>query len=340
MIRSAKYNGAEPAILRRTIVLRKITGVFCCFYAFFVAAMCLLLRFAGDRSWFGALITFSPRWFFILPAILLFPLAMAFNKRFLWIVIATVIAAVFGVMGFCIPLQNMFNTSAPGQSVRVLTCNTHGQVLETGRLAELIADVHPDVVVLQEWTQAVDSSLFKKGDWTVITNGEMLLVTRFHVESSGEVENAAAVHYIVKTPGGNLDLFNVHFASPHFPLRDVILGKENGRADLEMNIKRRGDESREVVRTAGAITGPVLIAGDFNLCPDSPIFRDNFFDFRDAFVAKGFGFGWTYRNRWTALRIDHILARGWIACRACWLGPDVGSPHRPLIADFSIPTAK
>ena len=262
---------------------------------------------------------------------------MAFNKRFLWVVIASAIAAMFGIMGFCLPWRNVFVPSASGESIRILSCNTHGQVLQIGRLAELIDAAKPDVVVLQEWTQPADCALFKNGDWTVVTNGEMLLATRFHVESFGEVENAAAVHYTLKTPGGNVDLFNVHFASPHFPLRDVVIGRENGRADLEMNIRRRRDESREVIRTAGPMTDPVLIAGDFNLCPDSPIFRDNFGNYRDAFAACGFGFGWTYRSRWTALRIDHILARGWIVCRACWLGPDVGSLHRPLIADYLVP---
>jgi endonuclease/exonuclease/phosphatase (EEP) superfamily protein YafD len=34
------------------------------------------------------------------------------------------------------------------------------------------------------------------------------------------------------------------------------------------------------------------------------------------------------------VRIDHILAGpGWQAER-CWVGPDVGSPHRPVIADL------
>ena len=35
-----------------------------------------------------------------------------------------------------------------------------------------------------------------------------------------------------------------------------------------------------------------------------------------------------------AVRIDHILAGpGW-RCGRCWVGPDVGSPHRPLLADL------
>jgi vancomycin resistance protein VanJ len=34
------------------------------------------------------------------------------------------------------------------------------------------------------------------------------------------------------------------------------------------------------------------------------------------------------------VRIDHILAGpGWY-CARCWVGPDVGSPHRPVLADL------
>jgi endonuclease/exonuclease/phosphatase (EEP) superfamily protein YafD len=39
-------------------------------------------------------------------------------------------------------------------------------------------------------------------------------------------------------------------------------------------------------------------------------------------------------TRKTGVRIDHILAgHGW-RCRRCWVGPNIGSAHRPVIADL------
>jgi endonuclease/exonuclease/phosphatase family metal-dependent hydrolase len=242
--------------------------------------------------------------------------------------------AVFLVVGFHIPWRAAFSSYKPAASLRIMTYNVHGHAARADSLAKYIDEIKPDIVVLQEWAPPCNPPTFATG-WTVVTDGEMCLASRYPVEPCGEIENSATVRYIVNTPLGNINVFNAHFASPHFPLRDTILGSKNGRADLEANIAIRTRESRLVSAAARAVDGPVIVAGDFNLPPDSPIFRDHFSDFADAFDQCGLGFGVTYFNGWTASRIDHILTTGPLTCRACWLGQNVGSPHRPLIADFS-----
>ena len=308
-------------------------------YAIQIVAAWLFLRFEGDRSWLGAIAIFSPRWVVLLPLAPLVPLALAFNRRCLWILAVASAVALFWVMGLCLPWRALF---APGRSalaVRVLTCNVHGQALDSSQLADLIAAVHPDIVVLQEWIPPYVSSIFTDDDWNVITNGEQLLATRFRINAVQELQDGSAVHYALETSAGPINLFNVHLASPHPPLFAALLGMPNGKTDLEKNVAEREGQSRELDRITRSVPGPLVIAGDFNLCPDSPIFRENFRQFADAFDAAGFGFGWTYRDQWTATRIDHILSNSQWTCRRCWLGMDVGSPHRPLIADFSMSNA-
>ena len=74
-------------------------------------------------------------------------------------------------------------------------------------------------------------------------------------------------------------------------------------------------------------------AGDFNLPPDSPMLAPLRRRFRDAFAEAGRGYGYTYPSRLPWVRIDHILAgRHWTIDR-CRVGPDLGSDHRPLIAE-------
>ena len=302
-------------------------------YAIQIIAAWLFLRFDGDRSWIGAIAIFSPRWIVILPLVPLVPLALVFNRRCIWILAVATAGALFWVMGLCLPWRALF---APGRSalaVRVLTCNVHRHALHSRQLAGLIAAVHPDIVVLQEWFPPYDSSILGDGDWNVITSGEQYLATRFPIRAVKELHSGSAVDYVLETSAGPINLINVHLASPHPPLSAALLGRPNGKSDLERNVIERESQSRQLDRITRSVSGPLLIAGDFNLCPDSPIFRENFREFADAFDAAGFGFGWTYHHQWTAARIDHVLSSGQWTCRDCWLGIDVGSPHLPLIAD-------
>ena len=288
----------------------------------------------------GTLAIFSPRWVVILPLAPLVPLALAFNRRCIWILAIASAGALFWVMGLCLPWRTLFAPGSSAPAVRVLTCNVHGQALNSSQLAGLIAAVHPDVIVLQEWAPPYESSIFREGDWNVITIGEQCIATRFRIDTAQELEDGSAVHYTLETSAGRIDLFSVHLASPHPLLFAALQGMPNGKTDLENNAIEREGQSRELNRITRSISGPLLIAGDFNLCPDSPIFRENFRQFTDAFDAAGFGFGWSYRVSWAAMRIDHILSNSQWTCRDCWLGIDVGSPHRPLIADFSLGSAR
>jgi endonuclease/exonuclease/phosphatase (EEP) superfamily protein YafD len=77
-----------------------------------------------------------------------------------------------------------------------------------------------------------------------------------------------------------------------------------------------------------------MIVGDFNTPPESTIFPHVWEDYRDAFSAAGWAYGYTFFGSGTMVRIDHILAgKGW-SCSACRVGSHVGSPHRPVIADL------
>jgi endonuclease/exonuclease/phosphatase (EEP) superfamily protein YafD len=80
----------------------------------------------------------------------------------------------------------------------------------------------------------------------------------------------------------------------------------------------------------------VIVLGDFNMPPDSAIYRQFWSDFSNAISSAGFGFGSTHFTHRTAVRIDHVLAGpGWRFRRA-WVGPFVGSAHRPVVADVDV----
>lgn len=86
-----------------------------------------------------------------------------------------------------------------------------------------------------------------------------------------------------------------------------------------------------------AIPKPVIVGGDFNAAPWSHAV-DRIARATETGVTGGLRF--TYSGQFTrwglplALPIDHILHPDALSSRNVGLGPDVGSDHRPVIAEF------
>jgi endonuclease/exonuclease/phosphatase (EEP) superfamily protein YafD len=127
---------------------------------------------------------------------------------------------------------------------------------------------------------------------------------------------------------------NLHLASPHQPLELVRWRVPTAREKIGTNSLMRLVQSQIVSVYADSLGPATLLSGDFNMPAGSAIQRRCLSRFSDAFSMAGFGFGHTYYTRRVSVRIDHILcAAGW-RCRGSWVGKNIGSAHRPLVADF------
>jgi endonuclease/exonuclease/phosphatase (EEP) superfamily protein YafD len=103
---------------------------------------------------------------------------------------------------------------------------------------------------------------------------------------------------------------------------------------MRQNLAARGAQSELASRRADWSLRPVIVAGDFNTPADGAVYADSWPAFTNAFTSAGVGFGYTHYTRLTRVRIDHVLAGpGW-RVRRCEVGPDVGSAHRPVIAEL------
>jgi endonuclease/exonuclease/phosphatase (EEP) superfamily protein YafD len=106
---------------------------------------------------------------------------------------------------------------------------------------------------------------------------------------------------------------------------------------VEVTNLRRG-QSEQIAQSLNDNAKCVIVAGDFNTPTDSVVFRRFWAPYRNAFSTSGFGFGNTMRPTVRGcrfgVRIDHILAGTDWWPRTCWVGPDVGAEHLPLIADL------
>ena len=309
-------------------------------YVLFTVALWIGLRVAGDRWWPATLVLFGPRWVFVLPYLFLLPAAGLLRLRCSWGLVFGIGITFFSLMGLCVPWRALLPGGHAGPRVRVLTCNTHGEELDTAAFARLIASEQPDVVALQGWSAIQRSVLFGEGHWYILLDGELCLASRSPVRKREELiaprtsPRESAIYYDVDFPFGTVPIIDLHLASPHVSFLALLTQSPQGPVQVQANSANRMEQSRRIGQRAEALGPSVLMLGDFNTPPDSPVFDEGWSAFTDAFTAAGFGFGYTYFEGGTAARIDHIMAGPAWRCRRSWVGPKVGSPHRPLLADI------
>jgi endonuclease/exonuclease/phosphatase (EEP) superfamily protein YafD len=282
---------------------------------------------------------FGPTWVWALPLAGLIPLAVVFRFRALPTLVIGSVLVVGPVMGFRLPWRQVFAKETRGIRIRVLTCNVDSQNLDAAALARLLDESRPDIVALQEWSPEHAQPVFGQQGWHVRAGKGTCLASRFpikHVEALTDQEGWRDFisRYDLDSPAGEVHFFNVHLATPRPGLEAVLAHRWRGIPDLKVNIALRQRESEQASQWVGRCAGPVLIAGDFNIPSESNIYRDWWDHYADAFAEVGLGLGYSKFTRWYGIRIDHILADpGW-HCRHCWVGLDVKSDHRPVIADL------
>jgi endonuclease/exonuclease/phosphatase (EEP) superfamily protein YafD len=321
---------------RRPLLLAACWG-----YLAVVVALWLVMRTVGDRHWVGTVMLMGPRWPYTLPLILLWPwVLLARRWKLAMVPAAATLGVLTMVMGFRVAVPSSPRESADRGELRLMQCNIHRQNLDAARMGEYIDSVSPDVVALQGWSDVHKGSLFADG-WQVRREGELLLASRFPIgritvlklaDEPGVPlgEQGSAALFEIRTPRGTVNLISLHLASPHAGLNEMW--KDHGEK-LAGNVTRRWRESERVRELADGVQGPLLLCGDFNTVGESPIFREKWGSFADAFKECGAGFGYTYLINHTQLRIDHILAGESLRFERCWVGPDVSAAHRPLVAD-------
>jgi vancomycin resistance protein VanJ len=316
-------------------------------YVLFVLIVWLLLRFAGERWWFATIMLFGPRWVYGVPLAVLIPLAAALRRRLLWPLAVAAIVVVWPIMGLCIPWGRAMGPDGP--ALRVLTFNVAGQATTSDALYDLVETLQPDIVALEESCEA--KSYKWPAGWQSLQRGELLVASRYAIHEIPEMDNPypgyALLHgvllqCVISTPARDVDFCCIHLPSPRSGIATVLdrstgVAPSRSRAIDEATRKRR-EQTEAVARWVEVKSASVILAGDLNMPMDGSIYRHAWGRYRNAFSISGFGVGNTIRagaHGWQyGARIDHVLTgpRWWP--RRCWVGPDVGSDHLPLIADL------
>jgi endonuclease/exonuclease/phosphatase (EEP) superfamily protein YafD len=308
-----------------------------------VAAVWLLLFAGGDRWWFATLMLFAPRWAYAVPLALLGPLAALTRRRMVGPVLVAALIVLGPIMGFCLPRARLLAPDRP--TLRVLTCNVKGHCKCNQALNELIRTASADIVALQGCWRTVSAD-WPVG-WHVWQRGELLVASHYALRERAYHGNSPQfrVNMLlceVATPEGDLSFCTMHPQSPHRSIDHVLsrstLLRPSQSAYLAAEIEKRWGDSEAARQWLAECGGSEIIAGDLNLLPDSAIYRACWAQYHNAFGEAGLGFGYTEWPRMRKLRfgmrIDHVLCGADWRPRCCRVGPDIGSDHRPLIADL------
>jgi endonuclease/exonuclease/phosphatase (EEP) superfamily protein YafD len=203
-----------------------------------------------------------------------------------------------------------------------------------------------DIAALQECGADVADRVRTMAGWHVDARGGACLFSRFPIVAVTQMDREAflaaggaglVVTYVLAVGDREVRLTNLHLETPRAGLEAIRSGRiDEGAPLLEGKSALRTFEHRFARRWVDSLPGPRLVVGDFNSPPESPMFREYWGDWQNAFSLTGRGLGGTRLNGWIRARIDHILADDhWTVVRS-WLGPNLGSDHAPILADLRL----
>ena len=341
-------------------------------YLVLLALSAFALHTLSERFLPATMLAYGPRLVVLLPAVLLLPAGLLFASGAIVFTVMGALIGLFPVMGYRLggsdgPLPYRI----PGEvqlSLRVVTLNAMGGVRLLQPLPPLLDRWEPDIVLLQECVGDFARSLRLLEKWHVGFHQGLCTLSRWplgeadsmprqdlkELARQGYGGTGVAVRYAVSHPTVPFHVVNLHLEtarrglvsmlgsdgllpdSLRIPTRLPFTGNSE-RATVNAIIRER--ESRRAAQWAtSTLPSParVVVAGDFNLPVESTIYRDYWSGYTNAFDEAGRGVGHTkIEGSLLRIRIDHVLVSpGSATVQGAWVDSDVGSDHRPVVADL------
>lgn len=324
-------------------VVAAVLGFFIYAYIGAVLGVLALIWFFGDRWWFATILLYGPRWIYAFPMVIFVPAAVLWRRQWLWPLGLSILIIVWPIMGLNLPWSGWGDSTRP-TAFRVLTYNIQRWSVSGEEFSELLDSVNPDFAAVQE---CAPSRWNIPPKWYVKRAGTCIVVSRYPItrfEISERKPDVNGLYCVIETLAGPIGFACVDLLTPRRALMTVLDPKKvfdlTETPYAQRRIANRWQESEDLSRWLSGFPEPKIIAGDFNLTVDSGIYRSFWSEYQNAFSLTEFGFGHTKRTKinifkYTA-RIDHILSTQDLLPTRCWVGPDFGSDHLPLIADFTL----
>ena len=292
------------------------------------SAVGAVIALFGGLHWIAELLThFRVQNFW---ALLLCALYLAVARRFRW------------AAAYCVPAMVSLAAVLPlyfGQSpdagqpadLCVMLMNVNQQTGDSARVMEAIEHFQPDVVLFQE----VDEAWLERPDRVSedypfrLTeprndNFGIALLSRLPLRDSrvAYFGDSGVPSTVARIECGTQAL---SFIGTHPP--------PPGSAEY---LRMRNVQIEGVAKAVREMQKPVIVLGDLNTTPWSPVFRQFLTQARLANSARGWDVQATWPVDLMPLRVplDHCLHSEKLQVARREIGPDVGSDHFPLVVDF------
>jgi vancomycin resistance protein VanJ len=316
-------------------------------YAALILIGLAAIRWVGDGWWGVVILLFLPRWMFLVPIVALGAASVWARRPKLWTVQgATALVIVGPLMGFSLPIPPLWGPKVDGDRFRIMTFNRGLGRIDSRRLIDMIERERVDLICFQEGRPddpALDAYFSRNWyrDRTKSLASRYPIVHEFgplpEKWASEDRYTAKMLRVRLRAPSGaEFLLASVHLPTLRWGLTR-FLGRDLTGFALHIDWWRH-ELDRVVAPLLEARGVPVLAGGDFNMPPDDSTMVALRSVFRFGFEEAGWGFGYTRPSRFPWFRIDHILATPQWRITRCWVGPDFGSDHLPLLAEVVLPT--
>lgn len=315
-------------------------------YLALVLLSALLLWWLSDRWWLATTLLFGPRWVLLLPLLGLVPLAVLWDRPLLVPLSLAAVIALGPVMGLRTGWRGLFVSPDAERDVRIATLNAQGAGSLRMSVTDMLLGWDIDVLAVQECGPGITNAFQFLEEWHTDETNSLCLISRWPIVQTTQMEREAfaaagggamVVTYRLEREPVPLFVTNLHLATPRSGLERIRAGDlQEGVPRLEGKMTLRRIELARARRWVDEQPHPHIVVGDFNAPPESTIYREAWSDWTNAFSQVGRGFGFTRMNGWIQARIDHILVDDvWTVVRA-WSGPDVGSDHKPMLAEVRL----
>jgi len=321
-------------------------------------AVALLLWGAGDRWWPATVLLFGPRWIFLLPLLVLVPVAFVRDRALLVPVALAGLVVAGPIVELRTGWRGLLVGDDPDRDVRVATLNARGGNGMVQTASGLMRSWSADIVLFQECAGMLRQEIrgieearagpLEAPDFALHADrrGGLCILSRFPILAVAEMEREVVeraggsgliVTWTLELGGRAVDVTNIHLETPRAGFEALRAGRVLDAIPLiEEKSWLRDIELERARRWADLSSRPRIVAGDFNTPPESRAYRSWWGDWTNAFTRVGRGFGGTRLNGWIRVRIDHILVDdGWTVVDAR-TGEDVGSDHLPVIATIRL----
>jgi vancomycin resistance protein VanJ len=330
----------------------------------FVLTLLLALRHVGETNHGLALLLFVPPSLWLLPGLLLLPIALIWSWRSLPLLAAATLIVLGPFMGWQpdpgAPPADAY--AAPSLTLMTWNRGQHGgqSPIDFKRRQQ------PDLLLLQE--SALRERAFAKSsdysDYAAYQSaGEHTLLSKFPIlESSllpagASSRTARAARFVIDWNGRHVAVYSVHLRTP----RDTLLsqwrsgllyglfgfpGTAWGQLSTRYQVFWDGQltDAAMILDAVRRDPLPALLAGDFNSPHTGHIRHRLSRELGDAHAEAGAGFGFTFpgktRNPFSAggpwLRIDYIFFTQHWSAMTCTTEAELTSQHRPVAARLAL----